>query len=191
VLFLTKMKPKHVQVGFVDSKPTLLKYTKLSSKTAIYPDRNGFYGFIYCCLGLAGEAGELLDADVKEIASEGSDVLWYLAQLCVELEIDPQEIEAKSKDFRHLLMMCDCLFETVSAATRVSDIAKKCLRDSSNEVTPEAKDKIQYQLSRCFHGICNISRLLGKSWEELAQMNLDKLYSRMERGKLGGSGDHR
>jgi hypothetical protein len=36
-----------------------------------------------------------------------------------------------------------------------------------------------------------LAELLGLSFSEIARMNLDKLASRMERGKLHGSGDSR
>jgi NTP pyrophosphatase (non-canonical NTP hydrolase) len=54
-------------------------------------------------MGLAGEAGELIDLVKKDIfmdvsptqaklESEAGDVLWYLANLCFALEIDLQRV---------------------------------------------------------------------------------------------------
>ncbi len=72
-------------------------YQKFTKKTAIYPliGKN----FVYPTLGLAGEAGEIVEKVKKifrdkegkvsketkeEIAKEIGDVLWYISQLSAE-----------------------------------------------------------------------------------------------------------
>ncbi|SRR5258708_2677673 len=76
-------------------------YQKKASKTAIYPKIGE--KFIYPVLGLMGEAGEVAEKFKKlfrdnggkltkekkeEIAKELGDVLWYIAQISTELNID-------------------------------------------------------------------------------------------------------
>lgn len=80
-------------------------YQKNSRKTAVYPKIG--YNFIYPTLGLAGEAGEVVekikklirdkngvvDEKVKqEITEELGDVLWYLSQLATELGLSLDNI---------------------------------------------------------------------------------------------------
>jgi len=108
-------------------------YQLFAEDTAIYKGKGDFPGLLYTVLGLANEAGEvagklkklLRDWDgeiteeshfVEDVKAELGDVLWYLASVCSELELD-----------------------------------------------------------------------LG----DVALANLEKLYSRKERGVLGGSGDKR
>jgi NTP pyrophosphatase (non-canonical NTP hydrolase) len=77
------------------------KYQAEATKTAIYPNKgNNPY---YPTLGLCGEAGEVAEKIKKvmrddggeisieksaEIMKEIGDVLWYIAALCEELDID-------------------------------------------------------------------------------------------------------
>jgi NTP pyrophosphatase (non-canonical NTP hydrolase) len=80
------------------------EYQKLSRRTAEYP-RGAWLA--YPALGLAGEAGEVAEHAKKVIrddagtvsaerraamAKELGDVLWYVAQLASELELDLDEI---------------------------------------------------------------------------------------------------
>lgn len=73
-------------------------YQDASRKTALYPDLGK--NFVYPTLGLVGEAGEVAEKIKKVIRDKGGqvdeatrlelqkelgDVLWYLAQLSVEL----------------------------------------------------------------------------------------------------------
>jgi NTP pyrophosphatase (non-canonical NTP hydrolase) len=74
-------------------------------ETAIYPNKGK--NFVYPALGLGGEAGEVLEKIKKvlrdekntlteekklEILNEMGDVLWYLAALSTELNLNLEEI---------------------------------------------------------------------------------------------------
>jgi NTP pyrophosphatase (non-canonical NTP hydrolase) len=82
----------------------LAEYQRLSRRTAEYP-REAWLA--YPALGLAGEAGEVAEHAKKAIRDDGGtvsderraamakelgDVLWYVAQLASELELDLDEI---------------------------------------------------------------------------------------------------
>ncbi|MGB1416827.1 MAG: nucleoside triphosphate pyrophosphohydrolase family protein [Synechococcus sp.] len=86
-------------------------YQEAARKTAAYPDigRNP----IYPTLGLTGEAGEVADK-VKKVLRDGDgvfdaetreaiklelgDVLWYVAQLALELGYDLDQVAAANLD---------------------------------------------------------------------------------------------
>jgi NTP pyrophosphatase (non-canonical NTP hydrolase) len=73
------------------------EYQKEAVKTAIYTDP-----IIYPALGLGNEAGEVQGKVKKwlrddtfnkeDIAAEIGDVLWYIAALCRDLEIDMADV---------------------------------------------------------------------------------------------------
>lgn len=82
------------------------EYQELATKTAVYPKVTE-HGWMYPALGLANEAGEVngklkkvirdysgvIDDERRDdIAKELGDVLWYIAQLATELEIDLDEV---------------------------------------------------------------------------------------------------
>ena len=87
------------------------EYQKESRNTARYPIIGE--SFVYPTLGLVGEAGELAEKvkklfrdkdiqttkvvsqeDKEEIKKELGDVLWYLAQIATEFELDLNTIAA-------------------------------------------------------------------------------------------------
>jgi NTP pyrophosphatase (non-canonical NTP hydrolase) len=82
----------------------LSEYQRLSRRTAEYP-REAW--LVYPALGLAGEAGEVAEHVKKAIRDDGGevseerrtamakelgDVLWYVAQLATELELELEQI---------------------------------------------------------------------------------------------------
>ena len=82
----------------------LSEYQRQSRRTAEYP-REAWLA--YPALGLAGEAGEVAEHAKKAIRDDGGeigderraamckelgDVLWYVAQLATELDLDLEEI---------------------------------------------------------------------------------------------------
>ncbi len=88
----------------------LSEYQQLARRTAQYP-REAWLA--YPALGLAGEAGEVAehakkairddegsvsDARREAMAKELGDVLWYVAQLATELELDLEQIAQGNLD---------------------------------------------------------------------------------------------
>lgn len=85
----------------------LRTYQERSRQTALYPEVGN--NPIYPTLGLCGESGEVadkikkvlrdragvFDAQIREdLRLELGDVLWYVAQLASELELDLEDIAA-------------------------------------------------------------------------------------------------
>jgi NTP pyrophosphatase (non-canonical NTP hydrolase) len=91
---------------------TFEDYQKKSRKTAMYPKVAG-NGWVYPALGLASEAGEVANKLKKvirdaggqidsarrdDIADELGDVLWYVAQLATELDLDMGQLAESNID---------------------------------------------------------------------------------------------
>jgi NTP pyrophosphatase (non-canonical NTP hydrolase) len=73
---------------------SLNEYQKMAAKTAIYKST---HAVLYPALGLAGEAGEVANKIKKmlrdaAIAAEIGDVLWYIAALSRDLNIDLHDV---------------------------------------------------------------------------------------------------
>lgn len=74
-------------------------YQKEAARTAIYKPE---HAVLYPALGLAGEAGEVANKvkkilrddkfDRDAIAKEIGDVLWYIAALCRDLNVDMAQL---------------------------------------------------------------------------------------------------
>jgi NTP pyrophosphatase (non-canonical NTP hydrolase) len=81
-------------------------YQQTIERFAIYPRENELLAASYVALGLNGEAGEVAEAVKKAIRNDGritderrsqiadelGDVLWYLARMATELDLDLTEI---------------------------------------------------------------------------------------------------
>jgi len=76
-------------------------------------------------------------------------------------------------------------------AGEVAEKMKKILRDDNGKVSEEKREEIKKELGDVLWYISQISTELDLELEEVAAKNLEKLFSRMDRGKLGGSGDNR
>lgn len=88
----------------------LSDYQRLSRSTAKYPRHEAL---TYPALGLAGEAGEFADHAKKVIRDDGGevtpqrreamakelgDVLWYVAQLASELDLELEQVAQDNLD---------------------------------------------------------------------------------------------
>jgi NTP pyrophosphatase (non-canonical NTP hydrolase) len=79
----------------------------------------------------------------------------------------------------------------VGEAGEVAEKVKKVLRDSGGIMDDERKSQIRKELGDVLWYIAQLCTELGFTMDDAAQENLDKLQSRLERGKLSGSGDDR
>ena len=76
-------------------------------------------------------------------------------------------------------------------AGEVADKVKKVIRDRNGIFDMESKESIMLELGDVLWYVAQLSTELGFDLEDVAQTNLNKLFSRMNRGKLSGSGDDR
>lgn len=77
-------------------------------------------------------------------------------------------------------------------AGEVAEKLKKHFRDDGGgNLTDERKEALKGEIGDVLWYVARLAYHCGLSLQEVAQANIDKLESRMERGKLGGDGDDR
>jgi NTP pyrophosphatase (non-canonical NTP hydrolase) len=76
-------------------------------------------------------------------------------------------------------------------AGEVAEKIKKVLRDKNGIIDEETREAIQKELGDVLWYVSQIASELKLNLDDIAEKNIEKLYSRMERGKLNGSGDNR
>ena len=194
----------------------LNEYQNLAAETAFYPGRNAnlpggikheeilkcspipFPGYVYTILGLIGELTELKECansstddfelsekDKVKIVKELGDCFWYLSQLTMELGIPFSQIESDKECWKignygpHY--NCGLICEMV----------KKSIRDNCGNVTPIVKDKILKELRIIYSHLLWFCRIYEIDPNVVMEENIKKLFSRKERGVLGGSGNDR
>lgn len=68
---------------------------------------------------------------------------------------------------------------------------KKIFRDKNGMLSDEDRKEIKKELGDVLWYLAQLSTELELSLDDIARANIEKLYSRMERGVIGGSGDNR
>jgi len=68
---------------------------------------------------------------------------------------------------------------------------KKIFRDEDGKITPEKKQELMKELGDVLWYLATLARELGLPLEDVAQNNIAKLFSRLDRGVLHGNGDNR
>lgn len=86
------------------------------------------------------------------------------------------------------------IYPTLGLAGEAGEVAekiKKVIRDKGGKIDEETRGAIKKELGDVLWYVSQIATELNISLEEAASGNISKLYDRMERDKLGGSGDNR
>lgn len=86
------------------------------------------------------------------------------------------------------------IYPTLGLAGEAGEVAekiKKILRDADGHFSDEAVIDIRKELGDVLWYLAVIAYDLDISLNDIAEANIEKLQSRSERGKLGGSGDNR
>lgn len=76
-------------------------------------------------------------------------------------------------------------------AGEVADKVKKVIRDNNDDFSAERRHQIALELGDVLWYAASLAHDLGYTLDEVAQMNVDKLASRMDRNKIHGEGDER
>lgn len=85
-------------------------------------------------------------------------------------------------------------YPTLGLANEAGEVAgkvKKVFRDNAGVVSQEQRDAIASEIGDVLWYCAQLATELDTSLADIASHNIDKLYSRMDRGVLGGSGDTR
>jgi NTP pyrophosphatase (non-canonical NTP hydrolase) len=171
-------------------------YQSEAIETAIYPEKCRVY---YPALGLFGEVCEFFEKknaychysyDASPTIDELGDVLWYIAVLAADLELWLSEvagvgmfsdIEKKQADRQDLL----------TPLGKVAGLVKKAFRDAGGHFDNERRWLIAAELNSVLRTLAGYASILGTTLGKTAELNLEKLASRKERGVLKGDGDTR
>ncbi len=86
------------------------------------------------------------------------------------------------------------VYPTLGLANEAGEVAgkiKKIFRDKAGVITAEDREALKGELGDVLWYLAQVCTELEISMDEVAGHNLEKLFSRLERGKIGGEGDNR
>lgn len=86
------------------------------------------------------------------------------------------------------------IYPTLGLAGESGEVAekiKKVLRDKDGIIDETTKEKIKKELGDVLWYVSQLATELNLSLDEIAEVNLKKLLSRLERGVISGNGDNR
>ncbi len=79
----------------------------------------------------------------------------------------------------------------VNEAGEVAGKIKKVFRDKEGKINGETKTALKAELGDVLWYLAQLATELDLSLDEIASYNIEKLYSRLERGTIKGDGDER
>lgn len=86
------------------------------------------------------------------------------------------------------------IYPTLGLASESGEVAgkiKKVIRDKNGVIDDDTKTQIMKELGDVLWYLSQLSTELNLTLDEIAEDNLQKLFSRMERDKIQGDGDNR
>jgi len=86
------------------------------------------------------------------------------------------------------------VYPTLGLSSEAGEVAgkiKKILRDKGGLLSDDDRQEIAKELGDVLWYVAQIASELKLNLDEVAQNNITKLYSRMDRGVLHGNGDNR
>lgn len=181
-------------------------YQDKALETALYPNINN--NILYPILGLMGESGEVIGKIKKMIRDDSGlmtsdrraaikdelgDLLWYCAAICHEGNLNMETLYVLAKASLTNIESMDIfrlnlrLFQQIA---HMSILVEQSIFMPATEgvdvLEPLASDMVVILAT-----IIEICTACALDIEQVAQLNLEKLVSRQERGVLQGSGDNR
>ena len=116
---------------------------------------------------------------------------------CVHMDMDAYQRESKKTvsetlkkiDERSYLLYL--VLGLVGESGEVADKVKKVIRDDNWEISDEKREDLKQELGDVLWYLARLTESFDSSVSEVAEKNIEKLQSRMDRGVLHGSGDDR
>ena len=79
----------------------------------------------------------------------------------------------------------------VNEAGEVAGKIKKVFRDKDGQISEETRSSLKAELGDVLWYMAQVCTELDLTLDEVAEYNIEKLYSRLERGTIKGDGDNR
>ena len=86
------------------------------------------------------------------------------------------------------------VYPTLGLANEAGEVAgkiKKIFRDKGGQISEEDRQALKHELGDVLWYLTQICTELDLTLEEVAEANLTKLFSRLERNQIRGEGDNR
>ena len=86
------------------------------------------------------------------------------------------------------------IYPTLGLTNEAGEVAgkiKKIFRDKSGIIAEGDREALKSELGDVLWYLAQVCTELEISLDEVAEHNLEKLFSRLERGRIGGDGDNR
>ncbi len=86
------------------------------------------------------------------------------------------------------------IYPTLGLTNEAGEVAgkiKKIFRDKGGVINAADKEALKSELGDVLWYLAQVCTELELSLDEVAEYNIEKLFSRLERGKIGGEGDNR
>jgi NTP pyrophosphatase (non-canonical NTP hydrolase) len=86
------------------------------------------------------------------------------------------------------------IYPTLGLTNEAGEVAgkiKKIFRDKEGLIGATERDALKGELGDVLWYLAQVCTELNLTLDEVAEHNIEKLYSRLERGKIGGDGDNR
>lgn len=189
-------------------------YAEKIVKTAIYPGQSSITGLTYVGLGLAGETGEFCDQCKKIIRDDGNvlvpvrqdklcgelgDVLWYLGGAARELRVSLSEVVMVvppawvSKPLPGMgtpTALSIAAFRLQRATSQFTQQVENVF-ERGGIVGHDDHTYLRLHMSAAYYAANLCAQQLGRDLRQIGADNVDKLFSRRDRGVLQGSGSDR
>jgi NTP pyrophosphatase (non-canonical NTP hydrolase) len=86
------------------------------------------------------------------------------------------------------------IYPTLGLTNEAGEVAgkvKKIFRDKGGVIGEAERQALKSELGDVLWYLAQVCTELDLSLDQVAKYNIEKLYSRLERGKIGGDGDNR
>lgn len=175
------------------AKITFNEYQGLAARTATKHD----FELVNFAMGLAGEAGELIDLMKKflfhkhkveklKIKKEAGDVLWYASQLARLLDIDFADAFDKlnklTEEFDAVKDKEEAIMVSCLTLSRAVGIISLYIDRSAFEKKLVKKSEVRSELLKILVNLFFLALTAGLTIEEVAEGNIEKLKARYPEG---------